>query len=297
MNLKKLVLSVLPAALLAACGGGGGGGGGGDSSWLSFDRNPVQVTMSEGETPKVNLRGTASSEPDVSIQVGVFADANLFDPNTLGYFEDGYSATFHGRLRPGLAVGTHTGYIEVRVCEDNPNQCSVPYGGSPWRVTVNVQVLPDPGNPTSPANGDFSAGMNNWATSAWGGGIGSSAVTGGELHTTISSGGPDTWNVQVNYTGGINLEAGRTYRLSFDARADAPRGIEAYVAEGSDRDGDGYGSIYTQSMDYSLGTTMQTFHRDFAMTETDRAADLRFMLGGSTTGVYLDNVTVTDITL
>ncbi len=293
MKLEKLAVVVVPLSLLVACGGGGGGG----SSWLTFDRYTAQVTMYEGESPEVRVEATASSAPDSYPQVQVTSDGVLFDPGSLGYYEDGLSGSVYGDLRNDLTVGTHEGWLQVRVCKDDPSQCNEPFDGSPWRIRVVVTVLPDPGNPTSPLNGDFSAGMSGWTTYTSQGGAATFSTPGGQLLAAISNGGQETWSVQMHYTGGIDLEAGRRYRLSFDARADAPRLIEAFVEEGRDRDGDGYGSIYTQPIpSYSLGTTMQSFHTDFTMSETNRAASLYFMLGGATADVYLDNIEVTDVT-
>lgn len=292
--MRKLTVAVLSACVLAACGGGGGGG---DSGWLSFDRNPVHVTMYEGESPEVRLTGTASSEPEVSINIGVSADPGIFDPNSADYERDGYSATFHARLLPSLTVGTHTGYIEVRVCDDLPDVCAQPYDASPWRVPVVVDVLANPGNPTSPTNGDFSGGMSSWRTYVWGGASASFSTTGGELHANISNGGTSIFGVELEYTGGLDLVAGRRYRLSFAARADAARTIEAWVDEGRDRDGDNTGTIYIQPPPtFTLGTTPQTFSKEFTMPETNRAAGIFFILGGSTADVYLDDVTVTEVT-
>jgi hypothetical protein len=289
--MKKLAISMLSACLLTACGGGG-------SDWLSFDRNPVRVKIYVGESPVVRLTATASSAPSVPINVGVFVDGTVFDASSVGYEQDNYSVTFHGKLLPTLSVGTHTGFIEARVCEDDATVCAVPYDKSPWKIPVIIDVAADPGNPTSPANGDFSDGMTDWHTYAFGGGVATFSVSGGALHVNVASGGPSAYSVQANYGGGIDLEVGRTYRLSFDARADSARTIDAYVHEGDDRDGDGTGAIYSQwPFTFTLGTTMQTFSTDFTMFDTNRAAGIWFGFGASDADVVLDNVTVTDVTI
>jgi hypothetical protein len=160
-------------------------------------------------------------------------------------------------------------------------------------------VAPNPGYPVTPENGDFTAGTDHWTLwLASGGPAASLAVQDGALKATIPDGGADYWNVQVSYAPGIDLVQGTSYRLSFDAWADAPRSIYASVHEnGRDLDGDGsaYRTYAHGLPELGLTSTAQTFQLDFTMPLTNRAATVDFFLGGSTVGVHLDNVTVTEV--
>lgn len=288
--MRNLLASVLSVGLLSACGGAGG------SSWLSFDRNPIMVTMYEGETPRVSLTGTANDEPSTSINIGVLIDGRLFSPGTDDIqYVDEWTQRFSARLLP-LSVGTHEGFIEVRACEDEASTCAVPYGGSPWRIPVNVEVRANPGNPTSPANGDFSSGTTGWTSYIMNGMAGSVSAEDGALHVAVFRGGSDIFGVQAYMEGGLNLETGKTYRFAFDARADEAKTIGAWVEEGGDRDGDRRGAIYNQTLnEMRLTTSMQTYSTTFTMTETNRAAKVHFFVGGSDADIFIDNVTVTEL--
>lgn len=288
--MRKLVVSMISAGMLAACGGGGG-------DWLSFDRSPIVVRIYEGETPMVSLKGTAHGEPDTYVNIGVFVDGALFASATDPNYVDTWTRRFNARLRP-LPLGTHEGWIEVRVCEDNPSTCAVPYNNSPWRIEVRVEVEPDPGHPTSPANGAFTDSGAGWTVALWSGAAANIAAANGELNVSIANGGTSNeYAIHLTETTGISLEAGRKYRFTFDARAAASRTIGAYVGEGEDRDGDRSTSIYIQPPPtVRLTTTMQTFSYEFTMYETNRAAEVNFLLGGSDHDVFIDNVAVTDVT-
>jgi len=45
-------------------------------------------------------------------------------------------------VAPGLAVGTHSGQFEVRLCYDDTASCKKPREGSPWVVSYTFKVLP-----------------------------------------------------------------------------------------------------------------------------------------------------------
>jgi hypothetical protein len=196
-------------------------------------------------------------------------------------------------------VGTHNGSIEVRACLDDPEICSSPYDKGTWQIPVRVQVQADPGNPISPANGVFTTNTVGWEEyeDQPSGAAMSLSATGGEMRVNITNGGTQFYHLQVSYRG-INLEEGRTYSLSFDARADSARTIWASVHDGG-RDLNGDGNIYWTYIpgvpNLSLTTSMQTFTYEFTMPETNRMATVDFFVGGSDVDVYLDNVTVTEV--
>ena len=126
----------------------------------------------------------------------------------------------------------------------------------------------------------------------------SASVTGGVLKATITSAGPDASSMGISYGGGINVESGKAYRLSFDAKADSSRTMVAMVTEnGRDLNGNGfpYDDYIIPGPIPSLTTTMTSYHYDFAAPITNRDAGVVFYLGGSSANVYLDNVSVTEL--
>lgn len=285
------LLTFTLVGLLSACGGGGG------SNWLSLPES-VTVSLYEGESTQVNVTGVAASEPSIPVNVGVYVDGNLFDPSSVSIDQSSgvLSMTLHARTLSSLSVDTHTGRFEVRVCEDDPGVCSRPYDKSPWYISVTIRVAEDPGNPTSPTNGDFSSGTNGWTLSLTGSTDGAILVDNGELFVNLNNPGQSSSSGEV-LSPDINLEAGKTYRLTFDGLAlYGRRPMLVAVTEGRDKDGDGIVARYPQSLrDVYLETSKQTFSRDFTVPETNRTAKLALMVGGFAGPMHFDNITVTEV--
>jgi hypothetical protein len=297
MNCSKTTGTAALAALcLAACGGSGGGG----SSWIAFNPSSLSATVYEGEAMRLSITGTARSAATASVNLGVVVDGTIFDAESVTISEGSgaLSYVFSAKLLPSLSVGKHDGTVEVRVCEDDAVKCNQPYGGSPWHVPYHVQVNANPGYPTSPLNGDFAAGTTHWTKYVASGGPAMSlSVVDGALDLNITNGGVDPSDLQVSYSPGINLEAGKTYELSFSAWADSDRALWPSVHENG-RDLDGNGSpYYTYLVDQppvDLTPTPQTFHSTFTMPITNRAATVDFFVGGSAVDVHIDDVTVSE---
>ncbi len=138
-------------------------------------------------------------------------------------------------------------------------------------------------------NGDFSNGLNSWTCNAYDGegAIADYSVVSDELYVDITSGGTSgDWNVQL-IQGGLVIEEGMNYTISFLARADSPRNIKAILGE--------EGGDYTSygEMDISLTTTMTKYSLSFIMEEeTDEAARFQVNMGLDNVNVYLDNISV-----
>jgi len=281
--MKKLVVSMVSIGLLAACGGGGGS---------SLVRLPPSITVNvyEGETPQVRVKGYATREPRVYPSVEVTVDGTYFDASGSEPYVDSedMSMTVTLELLPLDASTTpYSTQIQAVICEEEDCETHV--------IPVTINVAADPQNPTTPPNGDFSAGTTGWTPFTMNGAIASLAVTDGALRVAVTQGGSNMYSVQVSAAAGINLENGKTYLFSFDAHASSTKTIRASVDEGRDRDGDGTGTIYTQSLhELTLTTSAQTFTSSFTMTETNRAAGVSFFVGGAG-DVYIDNISVTEV--
>jgi hypothetical protein len=134
-------------------------------------------------------------------------------------------------------------------------------------------------------NGDFAGGKSSWYFHTQGGAQASMSVTGGECHIAITDGGTEVWHAQLTQ-GGLSLEGGKTYRLSFDARAAAPRSITAGLGQ-SASPWTSYGSKVA-----SLTTSKQTFTLDVTTSAADPTARVTFDLGKSSADVFIDNVSL-----
>jgi hypothetical protein len=285
---------------LAACGGGGGGGG----SWLSFSPSHLQGVTYQGE-PSLNLSITATSSKSISdpVQLGIVLDQSVFTSVVVSP-PTGLSELAELTVRNDLPVGVVSGTVEVRICYDDPQTCAQPYAGSPWKVPYQIEVKSSDALPTDVTNGDFGSGTTGWYTWANQGSL-SLAATNGMLRVTTSSTDFAT-SMGLEYDGGIDLEGGTEYSLSFDAKADAPRTIVPMVSEnGRDLNGNGFpyddyiiqGStlVSPSSVITGLTTTMSHYELDFTMPVTNRYAGVVFYLGGSSSTLYFDNISVSKV--
>ncbi|NQT26975.1 aryl-sulfate sulfotransferase [candidate division KSB1 bacterium] len=134
-------------------------------------------------------------------------------------------------------------------------------------------------------NGDFSNRKNNWFYNVFGGASANWLIEDGVSHFNISASGPYSSTVQLVQLG-MELIQGEKYIFEFDAWADAPRTIDAWIFE--------YGDDYT---DYGqIGPTYITpgvEHFSFPFTMEDQSdfnAIVVFLMGHSDIDVYLDNV-------
>ncbi len=143
-------------------------------------------------------------------------------------------------------------------------------------------------------NGDFSTNEalddeEDWILLATEGGKATATITNGVLQINSTAAGDQDYSVQF-VQGGIPVEKGATYRLSFDAWADSARTMKVNM-DAVDR---GW-SRYLQDTRVELSTQRQTFEYEYTMSDDDDPnARLEFNLGkaGSTATVYIDNVKV-----
>lgn len=174
--------------------------------------------------------------------------------------------------------------------------------GNKREVTRYVYVEVDPaliGDEMVP-NGDFSLGWEIWTTTTGlEGGNANFAVVDGELEIEITSVSGGLWEPRLENQG-IAFEQGKTYQVSFDARAVAPRSVHVQVGEllSSAPWFDNFKEGQTTIFD--LTTTMATYSFKFNMTEaTNENGSLIFEFGtvgteNLLTTVYLDNVVIVE---
>lgn len=144
------------ALALAACGGGGSGS---DNSWLTFTPSQLEATTYEGESVPVQLVATSSKTITETVFIGI-VDSKGVITTDVSIEQDGLTTHATVNLSPGLAAGTHTGNLTVRLCRDNPVTCANPYPGSPWEVPYRFTVLPGTNlTPLQPL-----AGVGTWST-------------------------------------------------------------------------------------------------------------------------------------
>lgn len=136
------------------------------------------------------------------------------------------------------------------------------------------------------ANADFSNGLTSWTSWKDASANANISVVNGELSSAITNGGSQVWHVQV-YQAGLNIQNGKSYTLTFTARASANRAITAIV----EQNGGSYTLYGGSNNNVNVTTTNATYTVKFTMTQpTDAAARLTFNLGNNNSSVYIDNV-------
>lgn len=143
-------------------------------------------------------------------------------------------------------------------------------------------------------NGDFSEGMDGWDQWAGEGGAATVEVVDGEAKYTVTAIGGEFWTSQFQQLD-LKLEKGKTYVLTFKARAEDARKMQVKLEKNGSDD-----AFIDEVID--LTTEMQTFTFEGEVTiDTTTSGKLAFFLGlinesvddSALTTVYIDDVTLT----
>lgn len=178
--------------------------------------------------------------------------------------------------------------------------------GAPATTATSTPISPSaPTSAASPAgaegvsnylqNGSFEAALPEGAASPWRLGVRPGAAAAlardsttaadgvASLRVDISQPSPVAWYVQVSQ-GALPLVAGKTYLLSFWAKASAPRAAALVLQQ----DGEPWREYYHGSFD--LGETWRQYNVTYAAAASDDMAALRFNLAAAGGQVWLDKV-------
>ncbi|MGC9002400.1 MAG: carbohydrate binding domain-containing protein, partial [Dictyoglomus sp.] len=141
------------------------------------------------------------------------------------------------------------------------------------------------------ANGDFDT-QGTWLFRIGDGAQATGKVENGVLKVDITSGGPNSWSVQVLQSP-IKVEYLGIYQVSFDAWASKNRNIGVKVGANGDKGWTAYNPGQDQSGGsvINITTTRQTYSFKFTMyNPTDERARFEFQLGHDDGTIYIDNV-------
>lgn len=219
-------------------------------------------------------------------------------------FLDYWGPCEKGGLTSELALISVAGMIHDWATADKANANDDPqYKGKPfdvngtweawnfmrqWSLKGKGTSLPTvPTSRDSVFNGAFGLGARGWTFNVWGGGA-TGSVADGEYKIAIDSVGESNSAIQL-VQNGILLEQGKSYKVSFDARASANRTLEANV----EQDASPWTSYLPAARSFDLSTTKTGYSYTFTMTNpTDSNSRIAFNAGASTETVYLDNVSI-----
>lgn len=173
----------------------------------------------------------------------------------------------------GQFVSATKGTFKVKACAGN--FCD----STTVTVTDVVNML---------TNGDFNtASISPWTTYINAPASATFTTSNKELSVTIPNAGSDFWHVQV-YQGNMKVEQGKTYTLSFRAKAANGRKITALV----EKNGSPYTNYCSQANDnITLTSTMTQYSYSFVMNSaTDANSRVTFNLGKNAGDVVIDDV-------
>lgn len=139
-------------------------------------------------------------------------------------------------------------------------------------------------------NGGFDQGVLGWSFNTWGG-TAQGSVVNGEYKIDISALGTANASIQL-VQNGIILQNGKSYEVKFDAYASANRTLEGNV----ELDVSPWTSYLPKLESFDLTTTKTTYSYTFTMTNaTDSNGRVSFNAGASTTGLFLDNISIKEV--
>ena len=109
---------------------------------------------------------------------------------------------------------------------------------------------------------------------------------GGEVRIDLKSASFRPWHAQISHA--VMVVAGQQYSLCYDAKAQGPRFITAYMDSNLDQ----WRNISGGQHRAYLSTTYQSFHHTFTVAETDLFARVAFDFAQSALDVQIDNIGV-----
>ncbi|MDA3865225.1 MAG: carbohydrate binding domain-containing protein, partial [Salinivirgaceae bacterium] len=228
------------------------------------------ATLNLTGTPRVTVTGTGFSR--------------IVDAATT--VSAGGTTTFQIRFAP-TSAGTFNGTISItnNDADENPYNFAISGTGTVISVPTNNLIT----NPT------FDVNTTGWAVALSGGAaatiasVTQSGYSGKACKSTITNAGTSIWNVQMRQN--IPLVNGKTYSISFKTSAASSRTIGLLFMKGISP----YTTNYLNS-NISITTNPTTYGPfTYQCNVTDNNNFFAFLLGGSTSSVYIDDVEVSEV--
>lgn len=240
------------------------------------------ITMDAAKSVTANFAPTSTTRYSLTLSAATNGTLSANPSQPSGGYPAGTVVAVVATPNSGYQLSGWTG-----ACSGT-GSCSVVMDGNKSVGASFAQQTTTPPTSNKLVNGDFSNGANSWTLGVYGGSA-SGSVANGEYVTNIKKAGTQAWHVQFTQ-GNVKLEQGKTYTLSFKARAAANRTVEANLGMSASP----YSS-YMGAFNVALTTTMQTFTKTFTMTQpTTSSARVEFNSGLSNVKWVLDDVKLLD---
>ncbi len=226
------------------------------------------VVLTAGQHYQLRYMAEADVVRDLTVQVGtttpVFRLTHMLEP---------YDATY-----------VHT----FQATADTTTQLTFYLGGSTTAFCLDdviLEAVDPPAAVNLVENGGFWDETEGWWLNRFNGGGALLRHLDGEACIDVFNGGSAAWHVSIA-TGQMFIQAGASYEIRFDARADVPRTVEWQLYEADPSwETVGIGAV-------AIDTTMQTYTAVYTASVTDSYIDLALLVGNDTGLVCFDNVSV-----
>jgi endoglucanase len=154
----------------------------------------------------------------------------------------------------------------------------------------NPMPLPVPTEAILLYKSNFTTGNDGWSVNFNLGATGTWNRMSGKMSITVTNGGTEGWHVQAT-RGGISLEKGKTYRITFSVNASSNRTAVMYAGKSSDP-----WNAYSDYNTIQIPATDATLSYSFTMNSaSDSNARLVFDLGKSTTALTIYDIRIEEI--
>jgi hypothetical protein len=136
-------------------------------------------------------------------------------------------------------------------------------------------------------NGDFSSDLTGWNFSAFTPAAGTATIENGAFVANMTAAGTEGWNAQLNQVT-LDISEGKSYVVSFKAKADEPFELSTNVGLNSDP-----WTTYSGYQKFAIGIEMKQYTYEFIMGEaTDQKARIVFDLGTLSGKIYFDDISI-----
>ena len=142
-------------------------------------------------------------------------------------------------------------------------------------------------------NGNFDDGMTNWTLAQQKGAVATSSVTniegftGNAVKITIATLPENEWDLSLNQY--IGIEDGKTYEVSFIAKADTKRDVKVLIQQLYP------GEAVYFSQKTTLTQTPTLYKYTFKSTVNEPKVKFRINIGKNSSAVYFDNIEINEI--
>ncbi|TNF42648.1 MAG: glycosyl hydrolase family protein [Bacteroidetes bacterium] len=230
------------------------------------------LALKAGQAYNISFRAKAESNFTLSAAVinsssyALYASRSFQITNTWKQYSFSFTATSNATASFNLDLGAQAGKLFF-----DDLQFTIPF--------------PDSGNQVK--NADFSSGDAEWKLTTFFPAVASSRIVDGEYAVTIATTGQNTWDVHVGQAG-LSAEKEKEYTVSFDAWADTPCEVFAFLGKNADP-----WTVYSDQGQIALSANRKTYAFTCIMREpTDSKARLGFDVGKAAGTIYFDNVYV-----